>query len=63
MSREPHPIEAESYRILRARCDTSSLPPLTRAVVERVVHASADIGYADDLVCDEDALSRARRIR
>ena len=31
-------------------------PPLTRAVVERVIHASADLGYRDDLVCDEPSL-------
>jgi precorrin-8X/cobalt-precorrin-8 methylmutase len=51
-----HPIEQESYAILRSRVDLSHLPPLTRAVVERVVHASADLGYVDDLVADEDAL-------
>jgi precorrin-8X/cobalt-precorrin-8 methylmutase len=56
-NRVVHPIEAESYAILRRRVDTSSLPPWTRAVVERVVHASADLAYVDDLVCDEDALA------
>ncbi|MGC4878441.1 precorrin-8X methylmutase [Micromonospora sp. DT43] len=56
MSRVVHPIEVESYRILRARVDLSHLPPLTRAVTERVVHASADLAYVDDLVCDEAAL-------
>ncbi len=50
------PIEQESYNILRSRVDTSALPPLTRSVVERVIHASADVGYADDLVCAEAAL-------
>jgi len=54
-----HPIEQESYRRLRARLDTSHLPPLTRAVVERVVHSSADLAYADDLVMDEDDLVAA----
>lgn len=58
MSRVPHEIERESYRILRARIDTSRYPPLTRAVIERVVHASADIGYADDLICSEESLAR-----
>ncbi|MDT0306780.1 precorrin-8X methylmutase [Streptomyces sp. DSM 44917] len=51
-----HPIEEESYRILRSRADTSALPPLTRAVVERVVHASADPEYVTDLVTEEAAL-------
>jgi precorrin-8X/cobalt-precorrin-8 methylmutase len=54
-----HPIEQESYRILRGLVDTSSLPPYTRAVVERVVHASADLEYVTDLVCDEAALAAA----
>lgn len=51
-----HPIEAESYRILRARIDLSHLPPLSRAVAERVIHSSADLGYAATLVLDEAAL-------
>ncbi len=55
-----HPIEVESYAILRARLDTTDLPPLTRAVVERVVHTSADPSWAGDLVCDEDALRAGR---
>ncbi len=55
-----HPIEVESYAILRTRLDTSDLPPLIRAVVERVVHTSADPSWAGDLVCDEDALRAGR---
>jgi precorrin-8X/cobalt-precorrin-8 methylmutase len=55
-----HPIEEESYAILRARLDTSDLPSLTRAVVERVVHTSADPSWAGDLVCDETALRAGR---
>ena len=51
-----HPIEQESFAILRSRVDLSHLLPLTRAVVERVVHSSADLGYVDDLVTDEEAL-------
>jgi precorrin-8X/cobalt-precorrin-8 methylmutase len=54
--RTVHAIEAESYRILNTRVDLSPLPPLTRAVTERVVHASADLAYVEDLVCDETAL-------
>jgi precorrin-8X/cobalt-precorrin-8 methylmutase len=54
--RTVHPIEQESFTILRSRVDLSHLPPLHRAVVERVVHASADLDYVDDLVTDEDAL-------
>ena len=57
--RTVHPIEAESFRILRSRLDTSGLPPLHRAVLERVVHASADLGYAADLIADEAQLAAA----
>jgi precorrin-8X/cobalt-precorrin-8 methylmutase len=55
-----HPIEQESFTILRSRVDLSHLAPLTRAVVERVVHSSADLSYVDDLVTDEEALRRGR---
>lgn len=55
--RTVHPIEARSYAILRERADTAGMPPLTRAVTERVIHASADMGYLGDLVCLEDALA------
>ena len=54
---EVHPIEVESYRILRSRIDLSDRPPLTRAVTERIIHATADFDYVTDLVCDEMALA------
>ena len=60
MSHAVHPIEAESYRILRARVDLSHLPALTRAVTERVVHASADLEYAETLIASEEALRAGR---
>jgi len=64
MARVVHPIEQQSYEILRARVDTSALPPWTRAVVERVIHASADLGYLDDLVCAEaDLAAGAQALR
>jgi precorrin-8X/cobalt-precorrin-8 methylmutase len=51
------PLEAESYRILRSRLDLSGLPPLSRAVTERVIYATADFDYVTDLACDERALA------
>lgn len=48
-----HPIEAESYRIVAERIDLDRWPPLSRTVVARVVHASADESFADTLVVDE----------
>jgi precorrin-8X/cobalt-precorrin-8 methylmutase len=54
--RRAHPIETESYRILRGMVDLSNLGPLSRAVAERVIHASADPDYAESLVLEEAAL-------
>jgi precorrin-8X/cobalt-precorrin-8 methylmutase len=54
--RRIHPIETESYRILRDLVDLSHLEQLSRAVAERVIHASADLEYADSLVLDESVL-------
>ncbi|MCD0452783.1 precorrin-8X methylmutase [Actinocorallia sp. API 0066] len=56
--RQPHPIEAASYEILRSRVDLSPMPPLWRAVAERIIHTSADLEYAVDLVTDERHLRR-----
>ena len=54
--RRIHPIEIESYRILRGLVDLSHLDPLSRTVAERVIHASADLEYADSLVLNESVL-------
>jgi precorrin-8X/cobalt-precorrin-8 methylmutase len=54
--RRVHPIETESYRILRGMVDLSHLGPLSRTVAERVIHASADLDYAESLLLDEAAL-------
>ncbi|MFJ2610162.1 precorrin-8X methylmutase [Streptomyces sp. NPDC087425] len=59
MNRVIHPIEQESFRRLRSRLDTTQLPPLTRAVVERVIHSAADLDYARDLVLAEADLAPA----
>jgi precorrin-8X/cobalt-precorrin-8 methylmutase len=56
--RRVHPIETESYRLLRGMVDLSHLGPLSRAVAERVIHASADLEYAQSLVEDEASLER-----
>jgi precorrin-8X/cobalt-precorrin-8 methylmutase len=55
-----HPIELESYAILRARLDTADLPPLTAAVVERIVHTTADPSWAGEVVAREAALAAGR---
>jgi len=58
--RAVHPIEVESYRLLRAQVDTAGLAPLTRAVVERIVHTTADLAFVTDLVTREEDLAAGR---
>jgi precorrin-8X/cobalt-precorrin-8 methylmutase len=53
-----HPIEAESYRIMAARVDLSRWPPAPRAVVARIIHASADVDYAATVRITGDAVTR-----
>ncbi|MEV4532622.1 precorrin-8X methylmutase [Asanoa sp. NPDC049518] len=57
VTRTVHPIEAESYRILRREADTAALPPYSRDVVERIIHTTADPDWLGDLVVDEKALA------
>jgi precorrin-8X/cobalt-precorrin-8 methylmutase len=61
MNRVIHPIEQESFAILRGSLaarypDAPVRPPLARAVLERIIHASADLEYAEDLVLPADAV-------
>jgi precorrin isomerase len=51
-----HPIEVESYRILAERVDLSAFGPLAAAVVARVIHATADLEFAETMVVDEPAV-------
>ena len=52
-----HPIEVESYRIMGERVDLSRFPKPSRAVVARVIHASADLEFADLMVVPDDAVA------
>jgi precorrin-8X/cobalt-precorrin-8 methylmutase len=58
--RVAHPIEVQSMGILRSRHDFTRFAPLSRAVAERVCHASADLSFADSLILDEAALRAGR---
>jgi precorrin-8X/cobalt-precorrin-8 methylmutase len=51
-----HPIEAQSMRIVAERADLSGYEAAARPVVERVVHASADLDYARTMVVDSAAV-------
>jgi precorrin-8X/cobalt-precorrin-8 methylmutase len=52
----PHPIEVESYRLIDQLVDLAHLGPGARAVVARIIHASADTDYARTMVVDEAAV-------
>jgi len=52
-----HPIEAESYRIIAERVDLSGWDEDDRAVVARVIHAAADIGYAGTMCLTPGAVA------
>ncbi|MBW3668446.1 MAG: precorrin-8X methylmutase [Actinobacteria bacterium] len=52
-----HPIELESYRILGERVDLTRFDDGPRAVVARVIHASADLEFAELMVVDEAAVT------
>jgi precorrin-8X/cobalt-precorrin-8 methylmutase len=56
VGRPVHPIEAESYRILAERIDLSALAPGPRAILERVIHASADFDYVQTMEVSEEAV-------
>jgi precorrin-8X/cobalt-precorrin-8 methylmutase len=51
-----HSIELESYRIMDERVDLSSWSPACRAVVARMIHASADLDYATTARLTDDAV-------
>ncbi len=48
-------------RILSERVDLSHLGPGARAVVQRVIHASADLEYAETMVVSEEAVAAGGR--
>jgi precorrin-8X/cobalt-precorrin-8 methylmutase len=54
-----HPIEVESYRIMRDLVDLSAWPAGDRAVVERMIHATADESFATSARIGVDAVARA----
>ncbi|MGH3628352.1 MAG: precorrin-8X methylmutase [Sciscionella sp.] len=56
----PHPIEVQSYAILRSRVDTATIPPLRRAVIERVIHTTADPSWVGEIHAAEADLQAGR---
>ena len=66
---EPHPIEAESFKIIAAGRDWSGMSEGQRRVAQRLVHTSGDFGVVNELFFSHGAveigvraLLRCRRI-
>jgi precorrin-8X/cobalt-precorrin-8 methylmutase len=66
---EPHPIEAESFRIIDAGRDWSGIPEGQKRVAQRLVHTSGDFNIVDELFFSAGsveigvrALLRCRRV-
>jgi precorrin-8X/cobalt-precorrin-8 methylmutase len=66
---EPHPIEAESFRIIEAGRDWSGMPEGQKRVAQRLVHTSGDFNIVDELFFSAGsveigvrALLRCRRV-
>lgn len=55
---KPEDIEAESFRIIESEIGPHSLTPEQFAVVRRVIHASADFDFKENLVFHSDAIDR-----
>jgi len=58
---EPHPIEAESFRIIAAGRDWSVFPQERLTVLQRLVHTSGDFGAVDDLYFSSGAVEAGIR--
>jgi precorrin-8X/cobalt-precorrin-8 methylmutase len=56
-----HPIEEESYRIMRSEVDLSQWNALDRTIVERIIHSSADLEYANITVVGHNAANAGLR--
>ena len=54
-----HPIEQESYRIMRDRVDLSAWRRGDRDIVERMIHATADETFATSARIGNEAVDRA----
>lgn len=58
---EPHPIEAESFRIIAAGRDWSGFPQAHLTVLQRLVHTSGDFDAVDDIYFSPGAVETGIR--
>lgn len=56
-----HPIESASYRILHDRVDLSAWPDGDRDVVARIIHATADVSFAQTCTIGPRAVAALER--
>ncbi len=56
---DPAAIERRSFEIIRESLGDTPIPPEHRAVVERVIHTTADFDYAHNLRFSPDAVEAA----
>lgn len=56
---EPQSIERQSFAIINAELGERQFPPLQTPIVQRVIHATADFDYADNLVFSPGAVECA----
>ncbi|HIJ59675.1 MAG TPA: hypothetical protein HPP56_03560 [Nitrospirae bacterium] len=54
----PNKIEKRSFEIIEGDVDLSHIPDEQRLVIRRVVHATADFDFIDNLLFHKDAISR-----
>jgi len=52
----PHPIEVESFEIIKKGGDWSQIPEMNQSVLQRLVHTSGDFSIIDDIVISKDAI-------
>lgn len=58
---EPHPIEAESFRIIAEGRDWSGFPAAHLSVLQRLVHTSGDFNAVDDMYFSAGAVETGIR--
>lgn len=58
---QPHPIEAESFRIIEAGRDWSGMPEGQKRVAQRLVHTSGDFNVVDELFFSKGAVEIGMR--
>lgn len=55
-----HPIVTQSFEVIGREMGPHSFPPTVYALIQRVIHATADFDYAHRLALSDDAIARAQ---